>query len=1075
MICFQCRTENRAGATACVGCGARLSPEPAGTEPGRAAFAGERRQLTALFCDIVGSTEIAASNDPEEYHEVIRTFAHCCRTVIDRFGGFIAEFRGDGALVLFGYPQSHGDEPERAIRTALTVIAAVQNTAFPGGIRVQVRIGIATGLMAVDASASNEPTAVGEALNLAARLQALAQPDTVVISELTKQLAGGFFELEDLGSQQIKGFAQPLPAWRVVEEKNQANRFEALRLPGLIGFVGRTDEVQCLLDRWGQAKTGAGQVVTISGEPGIGKSRLIKQLRDLIAGQARVLEYFGSPYHSNTALHPIVEHIGRVSGIGTGASAEARLAALRKAMGQFGGDYEDHFPWVASLMSLGENGATAHVPPQEQRQKTFAALLWWTAELAKHKPLLIIADDVHWADPTSLEYMRGVTERIRTLPILMVISFRSQFDPEVVSAHTHLALDRLDPQEAGAIVAEVTRGTSLPPELVERIVQRTDGIPLFVEELTKMVLGSDAVTPNPQNGLATSSAPRTELPATLHDLLMARLDQLPAVKLVAQMAAVIGREFLYDTLLEVSDLPAERVHAALARLLDAGLIFADTGAPDARFIFKHALVRDVAYDSLFRRDQRMLHGRVASSLEARFSRASAVDPELLAHHYTAAGLTGLALKYWQLAAQRAFQRFADVEVLAHTSKALELLAGLPDTAERRRQELGVWLLIGGASWAVKGFAAPEVEKSFTRANELAEGLGDIAQVIVASRGLFGCHYVRGELGRAYVHAERVTALAQESQNTDDMMVGRMLQGSVRFWQGEFHDARNELEAALSLYSPERQAMKLLSSQIDPAVNARLHLGWTLWSLGFPDSGLAVSEEGLASARRIGQPFSLAMALFLNSAVKLCRGEVAAVAALADELNHVTAKYQIASLSACAIVTEGAVLIAGGTPEAGVAKIKQAFAALRSQQARLGVPWAMSIAADGCLRAGMAKQAHDLSAMALASVQQNGERQWEADLHRLKGQCLAAMPGADPAEAEACVRRALDVARQQGARSLELRAATTLAWMHDARDNIDVHLLLEDIYSRFTEGFDTADVLEAKRLLDGFRPLSRRAR
>ncbi len=1059
-MCLNCGGGNSRGAVQCAECGAGLDDTSAAA--GASIFFGERRQLTALFCDIVDSTEIATTHDPEEYHELIRAFSQCCRAVVDQFGGMIKELRGDGALLLFGYPQSRGDEPERAVRAGLALIDAIKRCEFPGGF--SVRIGIATGLTAIDASTSFDPTIVGEALNLAARLQNEAAPGTVVISELTRNMAGGFFETVDLGLQDLKGFAEPVPAWLVTREAKVFSRFEALRLGGTADFVGRHEETRTLAAQWEQAKLGSGRVIIISGEPGIGKSRLIRHLREQVRGQARALEYFGSPYHTNTTLHPIIEHITRISGLGAEASAEARLKALRQVMKHLGNGYEAHLPWMATLMSLPDTSLPDAVPPQERREKTFEALMWWTRALARDKPLLIMVDDAHWADPTSLEFMRGVAERVPALPALMIISFRSPYRHDLDIPHIRFDLDRFEAAESAALVVRIAGKQPLSSELVRRIVAKTDGNPLFVEEMTKVVLGTAAG--EQARRPATNGGHREELPATLHDSLMARLDQFAPVKRLAQTAAVIGREFLYDTLLAVSGIAADRLDIALSQLAEAELIYADAPAPDRQFIFKHALVRDAAYESLLKRDRRRLHGKVADALEAQFSRSAAVDPELLAHHYTEAGLTKPAVHYWELAAHRAFQRFSNLEALAHASRALDLIALLPDDEARQRLELNLRILAGGSCWAVKGFGSRDVEQSFARALELAETLGDTEQTIIAQRGLFGCHYIRGELSHADEHAEGVMALALKSGSADDLMVGHMMRGSLQFWRGEFQQARSELNSALPLYDPTRQATKLLSSQIDPAVNVRVHLGWTLWCLGYPDRALVVSEDGVAAARRIAQPLSLAMALFWNAAVKLCRGEVAAAEMAAEELGTVTSKHHIAYLGACAAVLKAAVLIASGEPSRGVVSIQQAFAAFRSQQSGLGVPWTLSLAATGHLRNGKYRDALNLIAAGLEIAKRTGERQWEAELLRLKGECLACLPDTDPCDAEACVRQALDLARRQNARSLELRAASTLAGILKAgKRRLEARTILEDVCSRFCEGHETSDLREAKRLLD----------
>lgn len=1064
MICIHCQTQNDNLAAVCVRCGAGFEGPRTGPAP---AFYGERRQLTALFCDLIGSTGMASTLDPEDYHELIRAFAHCCRAVIERFGGHIAEFRGDGALVFYGYPQARGDEPERAVRTGLAIVDAVEKLVFPHGRQVRVRIGIATGLMAIDVSASVEPIIVGEALNLAMRLQELAAPNTIVISDVTRQLTGSLFVLEDLGTRQLKGFSQPIPAFRVTGPNASTSQFDALRLRGLTSFVGRRREMEVLGRAWQRAKAGTGNVVTVCGEPGIGKSRLIKELRDIAINEGRVYAYFGSPYHVNTAFHPIVEQVARSSGRPVDETPEARYEALGHVLQRIGDDYREHLPWIAALASLPERDIPPYVTPEQRKQKTFDAILWWLGAMSRKKPLLVVIEDAHWIDPTSLEILRVIAARIESMPVLLVISFRPSFDPALGHAPvTKIALDRLKPGDAIAIVTSVAGESSLPREWIERIVEKTDGIPLFVEELTKMLIGSGVT--EPAAGRASGEL-RHELPKTLQDSLMARLDQLGPVKRVAQMAAVIGQQFHADVLRAVSELSRDALQEALSHLVKTELILADSTMPLAMFAFNHALVRDAAYESLLKRDRRLLHAKVAVALESHNRVVNPAAPELLAHHYTEAELIPAALKYWGAAAHQALQRSANLEALRHASRGLEILAAQPDGTNRRGAELGFRLLAGLSYWGVKGFAAPEVEENFTRAHELATEVGDVAQRIMSLRGLFGCHYVRGELDHAYAQAARVAELAQETRNDDDRMVTHMMCGTIRFWQGAFVEARTELETGLVLYDPQRHAGKLLSSQIDPSVNTRAHLGWTLWSLGHPDQALAVAEEGLATARRIAQPISLAQALFWTAAVRLCRGDVDAVDAIAEELSAVAAKFPVPYFGACASVLKGAVLITNDETALGLTRIQQAFGAFGTQHASLGIPWALSIAAGGHLRNGAPAEALDLIARALAIVGKHGERQWEAELYRLKGACLAAH-GAGQGEAVACLNRALEVARRQGARGLELRAATTFAKLVDPQaGNEEVRQLLDGIYAQFAEGLETADLRAAKRILADYEP------
>jgi tetratricopeptide (TPR) repeat protein len=601
--------------------------------------------------------------------------------------------------------------------------------------------------------------------------------------------------------------------------------------------------------------------------------------------------------------------------------------------------------------------------------------------------------------------------------------------------------------------------------VVTQILKKTDGIPLFIEEVTKMVIGSA----EPGEQVSAETLTDLKLPATLQDLLAARLDQLAPEKHVAQCAAVIGREFRRDILAAVSSLPPSALDSALSRLVEAGLIF---DQESGRYLFKHAMVRDAAYESLLRRDRRRLHAAVAAAIERLSPAQTRQEPELLAHHYTEAGLVPEALKYWGIAALRAIQRSANLEAIAHTEKALGLLTALPDTRERRVHELGLRFLSGGALWAAKGFASPEVEQTFLRAQELASEVGDAAQSVVALRGLFGCYYARGELSRALAQGEAVKEVARRSGSAGDLTVGHMEVGSILFWRSEFDAARHELEAAISLYNPIEQRAKLLSTQIDPGANARYHLSWTLWTLGLPDQALATVDRAVEAGREISQPLTLAMALFWRAVVKLCRGDVAAAAADIAELRRTTTEFHIRFLGATTTVLEGALLIEQDQPQAGIERITQAFAEFARQKAGLGRPWTYSLVAGACLRSGLIEQGLAAIEAGFAAASEYGEAHWDAELHRLKGELLRARPGTDPGEAALCVREAIATARRQGAHSLELRAAASLCRMLRGSGEAQGALAqLAAVLGGFREGFATRDLVEAARLVNGNSGLS----
>jgi tetratricopeptide (TPR) repeat protein len=578
-------------------------------------------------------------------------------------------------------------------------------------------------------------------------------------------------------------------------------------------------------------------------------------------------------------------------------------------------------------------------------------------------------------------------------------------------------------------------------------------MPLFVEELTRMVLGSEIAQEKP--GAAPA---REELPATLHDSLMARLDRLAAGKRVAQIAAVIGREFRYEILQAVASLPDGALRESLAQLIDAGLLFAHKSAPTAWFIFKHAMVRDAAYEGLLKRDRRELHAKVAAALEQQGLRTDQLEPELLAYHYSEAHMTALALKYWEMAAARATDKFASIEVLAHTERALELLQTLPDTMERRAQEMRIQFLAGRAYWAVRGVASPEAEKTFLRVLELAEELKNDEHKVLALRNLQGCYFARGELMRARAQAEQVIALAERMNSPFDLAAGRIELGTTLFWQGEFKAARKQLEEVLSYYYQIEHGTSLLYL----GVYAECHLGWTQWALGFPDQGLKASNQAVTAALESAHPFTIAMALLLNGFVKLCRGDLEAVAVAAAELRKITNEYHIAFFGVSASVLEGALLVAKGEPARGVERIEQAFAAFRMQAAGLGLPLSMAISAAGCLGAGMIEKGLAVVTFALAAAERSSENHWNAELYRLKGLLMAARPGTDRAEAVACLEQAIETARRQGSRSLELRAVTSLSRL--LAEDANAQRMLEELYTSFTEGSDTVDLIEARECL-----------
>ena len=748
-------------------------------------------------------------------------------------------------------------------------------------------------------------------------------------------------------------------------------------------------------------------------------------------------------------------------------SPEDRLAVLKRWLKPIAG-HEAHLPWIASVLSLPVDAASP-IAAQDARQRTLETLLWWLTATAKRRPLLIIVEDAHWIDPTSQQLGQMIVNQLGTMPALMIVSSRSSDALPWAGQRPGLsiALDRLDRAHANTIVADVLGERELSPDLIGQIIEKADGIPLFVEELTKMVLGSDA-----GDGPRSQAGSRTQLPATLLDSLTARLDQLASAKRVAQTAAVMGREFSYDILSDIAGLSREALDKSLGQLVEAGLIHTASAETQERFAFKHALMRDAAYESLLKRDRRSLHAAVATALEIKKNNAQAIEPEILAHHYTEAGATNDAVKYWGIAARRSLQMSANAEALAHASRGLELLDALPDTFDRKRQELELRVTSGWAFCSLKGFSAGEAEQTFVRAQELAIEIGDDAMLNYALRGMYVCSFVRGELRRARELAEQEIALAHKRNDIGDLMLGQWALGSALFWMGEFVPARQQMEASLANYDPALIEAKVFSSQAAPTVNNTMYLCWTLWILGFPDKAVERGGEALRDARGSGHALSLSMALFWNGVVKMYRGELDAARAHARELLTITARYGIVYFAVCGIVLDGAIMVAAGDAKSGIQRMQKALAEFRTMRGGLGVPWVMALTADGYLRNGAFKEALGAVTMGLAVTQVEGERHWEAELHRVKGETLLASPDAEAGQAEAVFRQAIEVAQRQKALSLELRAAMALGRLLAARgERAQAADCVAGVYSRFTEGFNTADLVAARALIEELKDAS----
>jgi TOMM system kinase/cyclase fusion protein len=1060
-----------------------LEAPPAQSQPPQAAPhapEAERRQLTVLFCDLVDSTVLASQLDPEDWRAVVRAYQDTCAKVIARYEGHIAQYLGDGLLIYFGYPLAHEDDAQRAVRTGLGIVEAMEQlNALLGserGVHLAVRLGIHTGQVVVGeigGGAKHEQLALGEPPNVAARLQGLAAPGTVVISAATFQLLGGFFACQSLGPHLLKGFAQPLEVYQALYESMARSRLEAVGHAGLTPLVGREQEVGLLLERWAQVKDGLGQVVLLSGEAGIGKSRLVQVLTEQVASepQAWLTPCQCSPYHQHTAFYPLIDLLERVAlRFEREESPEQKLRKLEGFAVQYGLPLAETVPLFATLLSipLGADYAPLAVSPEQQKQKTLHALLTILLRIAAQQPVLFVMEDLHWVDPSTLEFLTLAVDQGPTARIMTMLTFRPDFSPPWTgrSHLTQVTLPRLPRRQAAELTGRVAQGKALPAEVVEQVVAKTDGVPLFVEELTKMVLESGWLQEREACYELTGPLPPLAIPATLHDSLMARLDRLAAVKAIAQLGATLGREFSYELLQAVSPWDEDTLQRGLHQLVAAEFLYQRGVPPQATYVFKHALIQEAAYQSLLRSSRQQHHQRIAQVLAAQFPETAETQPELLAHHYTEAGLAAQAIPYWLRAGQGAIQHSANVEATGHLTKGLEILKILPETSERTQQELDFQITLGPALMSTKGFTAPEVERTYTRAHELCQQVEEAPQLLPTLWGLWRFYVQRGELPTALELGEQILTMAQRVRDPALLLQGHHAVGPTLFYMGELASAHAHLAQGIALYDPQQHRSSLLYGGHDPRVCCQDYAAFTLWVLGYPDQAREQSYEALRLAQELAHPFTLGNALTFAALLHQFRREGRAAQSQAEAAMTLCSEQGFEEWVVYGRILRGWALIAQGRAEEGIAQMCEGLGAWGAMGVELYRTYQLAQLAEAYGKVGQVDEGRRVLGEALAVVHNTGRRFYEAELYRLKGELLLARSAAHRAEAEACFQRALDVARRQQAKSLELRAAMSLSrlWQQQGK-RTEAYELLAPIYGWFTEGFDTADLQEAKALLE----------
>jgi len=1031
----------------------------------------EFRQITVMFCDLVGSTELSVKLDPEDLQKLIDAYRRECSTAIRRYGGEVARYFGDGVMAFFGWPRAHEDSALRAVHAALEIVSGVMNISGP--VTLACRVGVCSGSVVVgdigNSANSLLMDAVGETPNIAARLQSLAAINTVLISESTRRLASAAFDLQDLGPQEIKGVTEPVHVYRVLAAKIAASRFEAAHSGSLTPLVGRSSELSLLLDRWEKVKEGDGQAILLSGIPGVGKSRLLHELKSRIQEQPhRLLHHQCSPYHTQSAFFPVIEQIEQAAQLTAREADVEKIAKLQAYLPQLTDSSVEPLLLIAKLLSISTENRTelSELTPQQIKNRTISTLVDMLLAYSVQRPTLCIFEDAHWLDPSTLEFIELIISRIGHARVLLVVSCRPEFRPTWL-AHANItthSLTRLSQTEVKAMIRDVLRGGSIPQQLVDQIIEKADGVPLFIEELTSSTLSAPLRT----RGISGRTAQPASLrvPETLSDALMERLDRVAPSRRVAQIAAVIGREFSHDLLSAASEVDEANMQSALALLEQADIIYRVGVSPFVRFAFKHALLRDAIYDTLLRSKRQQIHADIAATLQRDFPELVENQPEVLAYHYQEAGNHQLAIRCWFESGQRAVAHSANLEAIANFRKALQLLNALPETPERTKQEIDIQLALGIPLIAVQGYASTETREAFSRARALCLRLGNIPEYFQALFGSWGNLWMGGNNRDALGMAQEFLTRSRALSDPVLLMVAHRVMGSTFLTVGDFRSSSNHFEETIRLSTGREKGQLYSLYMVEPQAASLLLLSWDLWFLGHPDQSRSRVSEALALAQDLGHPYTVAFAHYMTSVVHLLRGDAARALESAEKSFEISQEQRFSLYVTLSRISRGRAIGDLDRLEEGRAEIELGIDEARRTGVGFMLPMMDSWLAEAHAKIGENERALAIVERALTDISDVTGRAWEAELHRQRAQILLAFDPSKVTEAESYLKKSLEVAHGQSAKSLELRAATSLAefWRMQGRPD-EARALLEPIYRWFHEGAETADLRRARATLN----------
>lgn len=1043
------------------------APQAANHEP-------EVRQITAVFCDLVGSTELSEKLDPEDLRALIDAYRKTCDAAIRRYDGQVANYAGDGLMAFFGWPRAHEDDAVRAVHAGLEILSGV--TRIHGTVTLASRVGVCSGRVVVGQSGGpgGWMEAVGETPNIAARLQALAAPNTLLVSESTQRLALGAFSFQDTGVLDIKGVSRPLRTYRVLSATQTTSRFEAAHASFLTPLIGRFAELNLMLDRWQKAKEGDGQVVLLSGLPGVGKSRLIHELKSSIQNeQYFLLNYQCSPYHTQSAFFPIIDQIILAAGLSATDSDADKLSKVKAYLAHIIDDTNESAPLIAHLLSIpvDDHNTLSTLTPQQIKNKTVDTLLEMILSLSRKRATLCIFEDVHWMDPSTLELLELAMSRIDRASVMLMLSFRPEFrhtwsTPANVTSHS---LTRLSRGEVTRMIKGLSKEENLPQQTLDLIVEKADGVPLFIEELTTSTLMVPAQRQQKGGPEHPASIAPTRVPETLHDALMERVDRVAQGRKLTQIAAVIGREFSFDLLTAASRTDETDLQSALSQLEDADIIYRTGISPTIRFAFKHVLLRDAVYNSLLRGRRQEIHADIAALLEKHFRELADNRPEILAYHYGEAGNNDRAIQCWCEAGRRALANSANVEAITHFRNALQLLHGLPETPQRSQQEVEILLALGIPLIAVEGYAASQTREAFARARTLCLKLVNPPEYFQALFGLWGYAWMGGKNDEALVMANEFLMKSQASPNSIVLMMAHRIMGSTLLTVGEFQTARHHFEESIALSKIEGTRPVHDLYVVEPQVASLLLLAWDLWFLGHLDQSLARVSEALTIAQALAQPYSIAFAHYMTSVVHLLRDEPASALQNADKSLEISREQRFSLYVILSTISRGRALGELGRTREAMAEMTTGIAEARRTGLGMMHPMIQSWLADLHVQSGEREIALSIIEQVSREIGDVTGRSWEAELHRQRAHILLELNPSGTTEAESYLKRGLEIAERQSAKTLELRAATDLAkLLRQQGKTKEAYNLLEPTYRWFVEASDTTDLRRARDLLAGLR-------